>query len=231
MLRAIALAARLDFTIEPGLLQAIRTHRQEIAKSSPARMLEEYYKILRAGSSERAFRGLGDVGLLEPTAPELHRSAGDVLWRSLAELDAYRRRFEATPDTLTNPILLGTLLEPLGLTFNRNEAPPRLGALPLARRDVERLRQILGLQRRLRDVAAAPRAQRAVAHRGIFRDALAWLEIHGNAPDLVVHWKTLVESGAPAAAPGQGVEGEPPPFRRRRRRRRRRGPLHHKGAG
>ena len=231
MLRAIALAARLDFTIEPGLLQAIRTHRQEIAKSSPARMLEEYYKILRAGSSERAFRGLGDVGLLEPTAPELHRSAGDVLWRSLAELDAYRRRFEATPDTLTNPILLGTLLVPLGLTFNRNEAPPRLGALPLARRDVERLRQILGLQRRLRDVAAAPRAQRAVAHRGIFRDALAWLEIHGNAPDLVVHWKTLVESGAPAAAPGQGVEGEPPPFRRRRRRRRRRGPLHHKGAG
>ncbi|PYQ88228.1 MAG: poly(A) polymerase [Acidobacteria bacterium] len=231
MLRAIALAARLDFTIEPGLLQAIRTHRQEIAKSSPARMLEEYYKILRAGSSERAFRGLGDVGLLEPTAPELHRSAGDVLWRSLAELDAYRRRFEATPDTLTNPILLGTLLVPLGLTFNRNEAPPRLGALPLARRDVERLRQILGLQRRLRDVAAAPRAQRAVAHRGIFRDALAWLEIHGNAPDLVVHWKKLVESGAPAAAPGQGVEGEPPPFRRRRRRRRRRGPLHHKGAG
>ena len=116
MLRAIALAARLDFTIEPMLLQAIRTHRQEIAKSSPARMMEEYYKILRAGSSERAFRGLGDVGLLEPTAPELHRRAGDALWRSLAELDAYRRRFESMPDTLTNPILLGTLLVPMGLT-------------------------------------------------------------------------------------------------------------------
>jgi poly(A) polymerase len=242
MLRAIALAARLDFTIEPKLLQAIRTHRQEIAKSSPARMLEEYYKILRAGSSERAFRGLGDVGLLEPTAPELHRRAGDALWRSLAELDAYRRRFEATPDTLTNSILLGTLLVPLGLTSSRGPAPaagqrgsdpgtPRLGALPLARRDVERLRQILGLQRRLRDVAAAPRAQRALAHRGIFRDALVWLEIHGNEPDLVVHWKTLVESGATAGAPGQGVEGEPPPFRRRRRRRRRRGPLHQKGVG
>ena len=231
MLRAIALASRLDFTIEPMLLQAIRTHRQEIGKSSPARMLEEYYKILRAGSSERAFRGLGDVGLLEPTAPELHRRAGDALWRSLAALDAYRRRFEATPDTLTNPILLGTLLVPLGLTSDRNDAAPRLGALPLARRDVERLRQILGLERRLRDVAAAPRAQRALARRGIFRDALAWLEIHGNAPDLVVHWKTLVESGAPAEAPGQGVDGAPPPFRRRRRRRRRRRPLHQKGHG
>src|SRR6185369_8697680 len=48
MIRAIALAARLDFTIEPKLLQAIRTHRREIAKSSPPRLLEEYYKILRA---------------------------------------------------------------------------------------------------------------------------------------------------------------------------------------
>ena len=58
MIRAIALAARLDFTIEPTLLHAIRTHRQEIAKSSLPRLLEEYYKILRAGSSEKAFRGL-----------------------------------------------------------------------------------------------------------------------------------------------------------------------------
>src|SRR5262250_1373681 len=55
MLRAIALAARLDFVIEPELLGAIRRHRKEIAKSSPARMLEEYYKILRAGSAERTF--------------------------------------------------------------------------------------------------------------------------------------------------------------------------------
>src|SRR5689334_17753572 len=43
MLRAIALASRLDFAIEPSLLDAIRRHRHEIAKSSPARMLQEYY--------------------------------------------------------------------------------------------------------------------------------------------------------------------------------------------
>src|ERR1700756_837238 len=42
MLRAIAIAARLDFTIEPSLLAAIRTHRREISKSSMARLLEEY---------------------------------------------------------------------------------------------------------------------------------------------------------------------------------------------
>src|SRR5689334_18886762 len=41
MLRAIALAARLDFAVDAPLADAIRTHRREIAKSSPARMLEE----------------------------------------------------------------------------------------------------------------------------------------------------------------------------------------------
>src|SRR5206468_11509041 len=106
MLRAIALASRLDFTIEPGLLAAIRTHRRAIAKSSRARLLEEFYKILRAGAAEATFRGLADVGLLESISAELHSGAADPLWRSLAALDSYRRRFDATPDALTNPILL-----------------------------------------------------------------------------------------------------------------------------
>src|SRR5262247_3704056 len=49
MLRAVALAARLDFTLDPPIVAAIRQLRHEIARSSPARLLEEYYKILRAG--------------------------------------------------------------------------------------------------------------------------------------------------------------------------------------
>src|SRR5437764_6727585 len=102
MLRAIALAARLGFTIEPRLVAAIRTHRNEIAKSSMPRLLEEYYKILRAGSPERAFRGLAEVGLLEPISSELHLGATERLWTSLAGLDAYRRQFESTPETLSN---------------------------------------------------------------------------------------------------------------------------------
>jgi len=247
MIRALALAARLDFTIEPTLLDAIRRHRREITKSSPARLLEEYYKILRAGSSEQAFRGLASVGLLEPTAAELQHAAareGSPLWHSLAELDAYRRRFESTPDTLTNAILAGSLLVPLGVTLHpprvheprepagdadasagrpKRPASPRLGDLPLARRDVERLRQLLGLQRRLRDVSASPRAQRALVHRHIFREALAWLEIHGGAPDLVEHWKAVQsESGPVPDTSTPQAAGEAPPFGRRRRRRRRR---------
>jgi poly(A) polymerase len=231
MLRAIALAARLKFVIEPALLESIRRHRREIGEASAPRMLEEYYKILRAGSAEQAFRQLIEVGLLEPTAPELHKGATDGLWRSLAALDAYRRRFESTPDTLTNAILLGSLLAPLGIAINqgRDAAPPRLGALPLARRDVERLRQIWGLQRRLRDIGASPRAQRALAHRHIFRDALTWLDIHGQSPELVEHWKNVTAEAAQPGEHGQQAHqghhaetGGEQPFRRRRRRRRRR---------
>ena len=262
MIRAIAIAARLDFSIEPSLLRAIRTHRHEIAKSSLPRLLEEYYKILRAGSSEKAFRDLADTGLLEPISRELHRGAADPLWRSLAAVDAYRRQFESTPDTLSNAILLGSLLVPLGISLHppRGQAEdgrgsdggqtptasrppryppgPRLGDLPLARRDVERLRQIMSLQRRLHDLTASPRAQLSLAHRGIFREALTWLEIHGDSPQVVEHWMAILDEGG-APEPGSedsGDESQPPltegvPHKKRRRRRRgrRRGYAPHGG--
>jgi poly(A) polymerase len=234
MLRAIALAARLDFAIERPILDAIRVLRHEIAHSSPPRLLEEYYKILRAGSAERTFRGLADAGLIEPISDELHKGARDDLWRSLANIDDYRRNFPSTPDTLTNAMLLGTVLVPLGLAPQPGRpvmrvpgegrpkpALPRLGDLPLARRDVERLRQILALQRRLHDIGASIRAQRALTHRSIFREALTWLEIHGSAPEVVEHWITvLAERGAdePVAPVSDGAGR---PHRRRRRRRRR----------
>src|SRR5438309_644103 len=72
MLRAVALASRLDFSIDPPVLDAIHRYRHEIARSSPPRLLEEYYKILRAGSSEKTFRDLAAVGLIEPISKELH---------------------------------------------------------------------------------------------------------------------------------------------------------------
>jgi poly(A) polymerase len=229
MLRAVAMAARLDFRIDPPIDEAIAVHRDEIARSAPARLIEEFYKLLRSGASERAFRMLAERRLLEAIAPELQRACGDALWESLASLDAYRRRFEATPDTLTNAILLGSLLMPLGHTLRSLSPPPvedgdfrrepriSLGMLPLARRDIERLRQMLGLQRRLLDMGLSPKAKRALMHRSPFREALTWLEIHGRAPDALEHWRGFVE----AAGTFEGEAAETPPPRRRRRRRRR----------
>ncbi len=228
MLRAVALAARLDFTLDPPVLEAIRAHRQEIARSSGARLLEEYYKILRGGFAEKIFRSLNAAGLLEPISAELHRGAGDSLWQSLAALDAFRRRHESVPESFTNTVLLGSLLVPLGLASRppqreANAQGLRLGSLPLARRDVERLQQIVSLQRRLLDLRPNPRAQRALIHRSVFRDGLTWMEIHGHSPEIVAHWRA-VASQEPPSAEADGTPSQPPPFGRRRRRRRRRRP-------
>src|SRR5262249_6917457 len=154
---------------------AIRRHASLIAKASPARLLEEVYKILRSGASERAFRQLAEVGLLEHLAPELLRDRGQALWSYTEALDRYRHRFESIPDSRPNPTLLGTLLGRQGFTAGRRprrfedgseperEPPAMLGRMQLPRRDIERLRQILGLQHRLLDLDASPRARRALA--------------------------------------------------------------------
>ena len=229
MLRAVAMAARLDFRIDPPIDEAIADTRHEIARSAPARLIEEFYKLLRSGSSERAFQMLAERGLLEPLAHQLQANATPRLWASLNALDAYRRRFESIPDTLTNAILMGSLIVPLGHTLQSLTPPPdndrkkeprlTMGLLPLARRDVERLRQILALQRRLLDMSLSPRARRALIHRGPFREALTWLEIHGQSPESVEHWRGFIEAAGTYEGEAQ-QEAERP---RRRRRRRRRG--------
>ena len=98
----------------------------------------------------------------------------------------------------------------------------------MPRRDVERLRQILGLQRRLTDMLSSPRAKRALIERGPFPEALTWLEIHGQAPEIVEHWRGFLEAIGPvepvrrasrstwrrAAAPPAGTGGGGTPIGR-----------------
>lgn len=230
MLRAVVLAARLEFTIEDPILDSIEAHKHEIARSAPARLLEEYFKILRSGHAEEAFRQLHATGLLKEITPELD-DAPDLLWRAIASLDRYRAQFEGAPDTLTNAILAGSLLQPLGLVGRRQRfsADPlerrlELGLLPIARRDVERLQQILGLQHRLLDTQAPHRAQRGLLHRSTFQEALTWLDIHGERPEVVDHWRQLQVQAQAQSAPHVhgGSEATPAgPYQRRRRRRRR----------
>src|SRR6185436_9185913 len=114
MLRAVVFAARLDFWIDDPILEAIEVHRHEIARAAPARLMEECFKILRSGFAEKSLSMLKETKLLRAITPELDQ-AGAALWESVARLDEYRRRFDSAPDTLTNAILAGTLLVPLGL--------------------------------------------------------------------------------------------------------------------
>ena len=231
MLRAVVFASRLDFAIDQPILDAFETHRHEIGRAAPARLMEEYFKILRSGAAAKTFGMLKDTRLLREITPELD-AAGDALWESLTRLDRYRQQFPGAPDTLTNAILAGTLLAPLGLAGRerRFSADPlerrvELGMLPIPRRDVERLHQVLALQPRLLDLRAPFRAQRALLHRHVLQEALTWLEIHGGRPDVLEHWRALQAQPGPgtplteSAAPGPSDAAG---LRRRRRRRRRR---------
>ena len=230
MLRAVVLAARLEFRIDEPILESIAVHKHEIARSAPARLVEEYYKILRSGHALEALRQLRSTGLLKAITPELAADE-EPLRQAVAALDRYRARFDSAPDTLTNAILAGTLLFPMGLVGRRPrfaadalERRVELGLLPIARRDVERLNQIIALQQRLADIDAPPRAQRGLLHRSVFPEALTWLDIHGDRPDAVAHWRELQQqtSHPPVAAAENAADR---PFRRRRRRRRRRTPF------
>jgi poly(A) polymerase len=231
MLRAVVLAARLQFTIDEPVLDAIAVQRHEIAKSAPARLLEEYFKILRSGHAAEAMRQLRETGLMKEISPELAAGSSQV-WEHVAALDRFRARFESTPDSLTNAILVGSLLYPLGLAGRRNrfsadplERRVELGILPIARRDLERLHQILAIQPRLLDIDAPIRTQRALLHRSVIEEALTWLEIHGERPDVIAHWRDQqaqrdhTHAAYPAATAADQPE-EAVPFRRRRRRRR-----------
>ncbi len=250
MLRAAVFAARLDFEMDDAVLGAIESHGALIQKASPARLLEEYFKILRSGHAEATFRVLDGVGLLGLMTPEL-QDAPDAFWASLAKLDAWRRHHPSIPAEMVNPVLMGALLVPLGIV-NPHEDQLRLGMLTLARKDYERLRHLLITVPKLADPNLPARIARGLPGRPSFSDAITWLDVFGDAPDAVAHWKHVQSEmpkpeprpqhrghshrphpaapGAPGHAAehpaGHHHEGAPPvgdPARRRRRRRRRRG--------
>jgi hypothetical protein len=128
MLRAVAIAARLGFTIDPDTAEAVRALRGEIVRSSPARILEEIYKILRQGRSRETFEMLHGYGLLAYLLPQADRAigaGGQALLGSLARIDECRRAGLAAAEDLTNPLLMGSLLVPLGVPLRRmTVAPP-----------------------------------------------------------------------------------------------------------
>jgi poly(A) polymerase len=254
MFRAAVFSARLGFDLDDLVLEAIAEHRGLIQKASPARLLEEYYKILRSGCAEACFRTLNKLRLLELMTPEL-KSPPEALWESLSRLDRYRLQFPSAPPQLNNALLIGSILVPLGALNRRHEAAaggdPRFervtfGMLPIAKKDLERLRQVTQLLPRMLDPDPSPRMTRSFPHRPAFDDALVSLELTGDAPEALERWTQAKAArgerphghahgqprgdhrhgqtrGGPDAQPPQDGAASPDGAPRRKRRRRRRG--------
>ena len=213
------------------VLDAIRLHRHEIARSSPPRLLEEYYKILRSGYAEKAMRQLRVTGLMKEITSEL-AAASEALWRSIAALDRPRNRFASAArvfhqrDSCRNPAV------PDGPDRRQRFPPTRSSArwssaCSRSPGETSNVCSRSSPSSRVLDIEAPVRAQRGILHRAILDEALTWLEIHGDRPGrAVAHWQELKAQAATQLPQTQdAAAGHAPdaPFRRRRRRRRRRG--------
>ncbi len=76
MLRAVRFAARLDFTIDPATMRAIRELAPEVKQVSCERIREELTRMLTEGHARRAMELMDEAGLLQQVLPEVVRMHG-----------------------------------------------------------------------------------------------------------------------------------------------------------
>jgi poly(A) polymerase len=232
-LRAIRFAARLGFTIEPEVFEAMRRHASELARCAPPRVLEEIFKILRCTGAGRAFELLRSSGLLPVVLPSLSQAldAGgpEARTRFQAHLTALDEMVRSGEE-VSEGMLLGALLVHLRSGPGGEPAADRLlvefvQTARLPRRMAERCRMALQAQRLFH---GPPRRRRrgGLASQAYFADALQLLRITvkatGEGREALARWEAEAER-SPAggreeldpsllaeAAPEPGPAGSPP---------------------
>ncbi len=113
MIRAVRFASRLGFRIETATRKAILAHGQDIERASPARMLEELFRLFAFRSAEPAFFLLWELKLMAVLLPEVDAYVNNSgqrhspLWRHLAALDSGEHWTQDPPPALMLAALLG----------------------------------------------------------------------------------------------------------------------------
>ncbi len=130
MMRAVRLAARFKFALEPSTMAAIRHQASQINQVSPERLRDELTKMLTEGQAKRAFLLLDETDLLKQVLPEIaamkgvaqppeFHPEGDVFVHTLLLLDKLP---QPTPSTLA----WGALLHDVGKPATFRVAPDRI---------------------------------------------------------------------------------------------------------
>ena len=171
MLRAVRFAARLDFAIEPGTLEAVRAGAERIGEVSAERIRDELTMILTEGGAAAGAQLLMDLGLMPailpevaklegvPQPPEFHPE-GDV-WTHVRMM---LEQLQAPTPTLAWGVLLHDIGKPPTysvadrIRFNRHEVVGARMAGEICRRlrmanaDTERISQLTAHHMRFRNV-------------------------------------------------------------------------------
>ncbi len=139
LLRLLKFQARYDFKIDPRTQASICTCREEIVKSSPARILEEILRMLESGSASPFFRLLAEHDFLAILFPRLMQAfrtpAGKKVFHYLACADQlYQHKGENVLDRaiLTACLIFPLLEEELNTKFLSQNHIPHIGEITLA---------------------------------------------------------------------------------------------------
>lgn len=115
MIRLIKFIARFGFSIDGKTKQALDGCKKEILKSSPARVLEELFRMLESGASEPFFRLMTQSGLLSLLFPQLTNFLlaphGEEIYRYLRAVDTIIK--EGQKGTLDRSVLASCLIFPI----------------------------------------------------------------------------------------------------------------------
>ena len=118
MLRAVRLAARLGFTIEPATHEAIRAAASTVTDMAAERIGDEIVKILTEGAARRGFELLAATSLLATVLPEVARMQGIEQSPDYhPEGDVFRHTLlaiEQLPAGVSETLALGLLLHDVG---------------------------------------------------------------------------------------------------------------------
>ncbi|MBV8773746.1 MAG: polynucleotide adenylyltransferase PcnB [Deltaproteobacteria bacterium] len=160
MIRAVRLAAKLSFEIEPATARAIERCAGDLVKASPPRLIEEIFRTLLLADSARALLLLEQLGLLDYALPmvshQLKRhhhglEAAPTLRIMTALGDAIKQGFEPPRGFLLACLLANTYLA-LAVESDSVDASVLCNALRargFSRGDTEQLRLLLGALRHL----------------------------------------------------------------------------------
>lgn len=135
MIRLLKFQARFGFKVAPNVAQALISSKDEIVKSSPARILEEILRMLESGASSAFFDLMTKSGILEYLFPCLtHFLEGDhgkEVFQYLSSADQFnlKSRYPLDRAVLTSCLLYPILEHEIRVKYLDKNEVPHLGSV------------------------------------------------------------------------------------------------------
>ncbi|HWR97715.1 MAG TPA: polynucleotide adenylyltransferase PcnB [Candidatus Methanoperedens sp.] len=190
-LRAVRLAARLGFAIDPATRRAMTAHRDEIWKCAAPRIVEEFVRMLNQGAAAPSFPLLDELGILAGLLPGFAQAWAAPGIRAqvvqdLASLDAHQK----PQGGLAPGLALAVLYYPPFAAAAAAAGPgadhakiagelldPDLQRLKFPRAQLEKAVLLLAVQQRLAQPARRRGRAGSVALKSWFAEALTLFEL------------------------------------------------------